>query len=132
MLFSAGIIGTGLLAVAVSAGSAAYGLGEAFRWNVSLEQKRADAKKFSGAIAACTALGLLLNFTSLDPMKALFWAAVLNCLAAVPLMFVIMVMATSRKVMGTFTLPTYLKVAGWLAAVVMSMVCIGLVFAWHS
>jgi NRAMP (natural resistance-associated macrophage protein)-like metal ion transporter len=130
-LFSAGIIGTGLLAVPVLAGSAAYGLGEALRWDVSLERKPGDAKKFYGAIAACTTLGLLLNFASLDPMKALFWAAVLNGLAAVPLMFVIMVVASSRKVMGTFVLPTYLKVVGWLAAVVMSMVCAGLVLTWH-
>jgi NRAMP (natural resistance-associated macrophage protein)-like metal ion transporter len=131
-LFSTGIIGTGLLAVPVLAGSAAYGLGEALRWDVSLERKPGDAKKFYGAIAACTTLGLLLNFASLDPMKALFWAAVLNGLAAVPLMFVIMIMASSRQVMGTFVLPTYLKVVGWLAAIVMSMVCAGLVLTWHS
>ncbi|MGC2198509.1 MAG: divalent metal cation transporter [Terriglobales bacterium] len=130
-LFSAGIIGTGLLAVPVLAGSAAYGLGEALRWDVSLERKPADAKRFYGAIAVCTCLGLLLTFTSLDPMKALFWAAVLNGLAAVPLMVVIMVMATSRQVMGTFVLPTYLKVGGWLAAVVMSLVCAGLVLTWR-
>ncbi len=130
-LFSAGIIGTGLLAVPVLAGSAAYGLGEAFRWNVSLERKPADAKKFYGTIAVCTCLGLLLTFTGLDPIKALFWAAVLNGLASVPLMIIIMVMATSRKVMGTFVLPSYLKALGWLAAVVMSMVCVGLALTWR-
>jgi NRAMP (natural resistance-associated macrophage protein)-like metal ion transporter len=131
-LFSAGIIGTGLLAVPVLAGSAAYGLGEAFQWNVSLERKPADAKKFYGAIAACTCLGLLLTFTGLDPIKALFWAAVLNGLASVPLMIIIMAMATSRKVMGTFVLPSYLKALGWLAAVVMSMVCVGLALTWRT
>lgn len=131
-LFSAGIVGTGLLAVPVLAGSAAYGLGEALRWNASLERKPADAKKFYGAIATCTALGAVMNFTSLDPIKALFWAAVLNGMAAVPLMIVIMAMATSRKVMGTFVLPIYLKVTGWLAALVMSMVCVGLVISWRA
>jgi NRAMP (natural resistance-associated macrophage protein)-like metal ion transporter len=132
LLFSAGIVGTGLLAVPVLAGSAAYGLGEAFRWNASLERKPADAKKFYGAIATCTALGAIMNFTALDPIKALFWAAVLNGISAVPLMVVIMGMATSRKVMGTFVLPAYLKVLGWLAAIVMSMVLAGLVLTWHA
>jgi NRAMP (natural resistance-associated macrophage protein)-like metal ion transporter len=131
-LFSAGIVGTGLLAVPVLAGSAAYGLGEAFRWNASLERKPADAKKFYGAIATCTAVGAALNFTSLNPIKALFWAAVLNGIAAVPLMMVIMAMATSRKVMGTFVLPAYLKMLGWLAAVIMSMVFAGLVLTWRA
>jgi NRAMP (natural resistance-associated macrophage protein)-like metal ion transporter len=132
LLFSVGIIGTGLLAVPVLAGSAAYGVGEALRWNASLEQKPSNAKKFYAAIAACTCLGLFLQFTRLDPMKALFWAAVLNGLAAVPLMFVIMSIATSRKVMGTFVLPTYLRMIGWLASAVMSLVCVGLIVFWHS
>ena len=127
LLFSAGIIGTGLLAVPVLAGSAAYGIGEAFRWDASLEKKPSDAKKFYAAIVICTLMGLLLNFLSLDPMKALFWAAVLNGLTAVPLMIVIMLMATSPKVMGTFVLPRYLRLVGWLAAAVMCAVCAGLV-----
>ncbi len=132
LLFSAGIIGTGLLAVPVLAGSAAYGIGETFRWNASLEQKPADAKKFYAAIALCTALGLFLNLTALDPMKALFWAAVLNGLAAVPLMFVIMALATSRKVMGSFVLPGYLRVMGWTAAAVMTLVCVALLLTWRA
>ena len=132
LLFSAGILGTGILAVPVLAGSAAYGIGEALLWNASLERKPADAKKFYGAIAACTALGTMLNFSSLDPIRALFWAAVLNGVVAVPLMLVIMTMATSRSVMGKFVLPTYLKVVGWLAALVMTMVCAGLVLTWRA
>ena len=132
LLFSAGIVGTGLLAVPVLAGSAAYGISEALLWKASLERKPGDAKKFYAAIATCTGVGALLNFTSLDPIKALFWAAVLNGVAAVPLMLVIMTMATSRTVMGTFVLPTYLKVVGWLAALVMSMVFAGLVLTWRT
>lgn len=132
LLFSTGIVGTGLLAVPVLAGSAAYGIGEALLWKASLERKPTDAKKFYAAIATCTAVGALLNFTSLDPIKALFWAAVLNGVAAVPLMLIIMTMATSRTVMGTFVLPTYLKVVGWLAALVMSMVFAGLVVTWRT
>ena len=74
----------------------------------------------------------MLNFSSLDPIKALFWAAVLNGVVAVPLMLVIMTMATSRSVMGKFVLPTYLKLVGWLAALVMTMVCAGLVLTWRA
>jgi NRAMP (natural resistance-associated macrophage protein)-like metal ion transporter len=131
VLFAAGVIGTGLLAVPVLAGSAAYGLGEALTWDASLERKPADAKKFYAAIAGCSCLGLLLNLTSLDPMKALFWAAVLNGIASVPLMFVIMIIATSRTVMGSFVLPTYLRIVGWSATAVMSVVCLGLVLTWR-
>lgn len=132
LLFALGIIGTGLLAVPVLAGSAAYGLGEALRWQASLEQKPGDAKKFYAAIAVFTALGLLLNFTSIDPIKALFVAAVLNGLAAVPLMVLIMMMASSRKIMGSFVLSRYLRVVGWLAAGVMGAVCVGLIVSWRS
>jgi NRAMP (natural resistance-associated macrophage protein)-like metal ion transporter len=126
--FSVGIIGTGLLAIPVLAGSAAYGLGEALKWDVSLERKPGDAKKFYAAIGVCTLLGVLLNLASLTPMKALFWAAVLNGIAAVPLMIVIMIVASSRKTMGQFVLSPYLKVVGWLAAALMILVCAGLVF----
>jgi len=110
------------------AGSAAYGLGEALKWDVSLERKPGDAKKFYGAIAVCTLLGMLLNFTSLSPMKALFWAAAINGIAAVPLMIVIMIVASSRETMGKFALSPYLKFVGWLAAVLMIVVCGGLLF----
>jgi NRAMP (natural resistance-associated macrophage protein)-like metal ion transporter len=127
-LFSAGIIGTGLLAIPVLAGSAAYGLGEALKWDVSLERKPGDAKKFYAAIAVCTLLGVLLNFASLSPMKALLWAAVLNGIAAAPLMIVIMMVASSRKAMGQFVLPLYLKLVGWSAAALMIAVCGGLIF----
>jgi len=127
-LFSAGIIGTGLLAIPVLAGSAAYGIGEALKWDVSLEKKPGDAKKFYGAIIACTLLGVLLNFSSLSPMKALFWAAVLNGIAAVPLMIVIMIVASNKKTMGQFVLSPYLKVVGWVAAALMTVVCGALIF----
>ena len=127
-LFSAGIVGTGLLAIPVLAGSAAYGLGEALNWDVSLERKPGDAKKFYAAIVVCTLLGVLLNFFSLSPMKALFWAAVLNGIAAVPLMTVIMIVASSRKTMGQFVLSPYLKVVGWAAAALMTVVCGALIF----
>lgn len=125
-LFAAGIIGTGLLAVPVLAGSAAYGVGEAFRWKPSLEKKPHQAKAFYGVIAAATITGLALNFMHFDPIKALFWAAVVNGVVAVPLMVVIMLMGSNSRVMGRFVLPRVLKIFGWLATGVMLAAACGL------
>jgi NRAMP (natural resistance-associated macrophage protein)-like metal ion transporter len=125
-LFALGIIGTGLLAVPVLAGSAAYGVAEAFRWKASLEQKPHEAKGFYGVLAAATLTGLALNFVGLNPIRALFWSAVMNGVVSVPLMAVTMLMATNRKVMGQFPLPGYLRVLGWIATAVMGVASIGL------
>jgi Mn2+/Fe2+ NRAMP family transporter len=115
----------------VLAGSAAYGIAEARRWRVGLERKPREAVRFYSAIAAATLIGLSLNFLSIDPIKALFWAAVLNGLIAAPLMAVIMIMASSPKVMGQFTIPGYLRVAGWIATGVMLCVCLGVLATWQ-
>jgi NRAMP (natural resistance-associated macrophage protein)-like metal ion transporter len=129
-LFACGIVGTGLLAVPVLAASAAYGIGEARRWATSLEQTPKQAARFYAAIALASLLGLSLNFLHIDPVKALFWAAVLNGLVAAPLMAVIMMMASSHKVMGEFVIPTYLRYAGWLATAVMFCVGAGVLVTW--
>lgn len=125
-LFAAGIIGTGLLAVPVLAGSAAYGVGEAFRWRPSLGKKPHRAKAFYGVIAAATLIGLSLNFMHFDPIKALFWTAVVNGVVAAPLMVVIMLMGSNSRVMGRFVLPRTLKIFGWLATGVMLAASLGL------
>ena len=75
-------------------------------------------------------MGTALNFFGIDPIKALYWAAVLNGMVAAPLMVVIMIMASSRKVMGKFTIPRYLQVMGWIATVVMVCVCLGVFATW--
>jgi NRAMP (natural resistance-associated macrophage protein)-like metal ion transporter len=118
-LFACGIIGTGLLAIPVLAGSAAYGVAEAFRWRASLESKPQRAPQFYLVIAVATAIGLAANFTGLDPIRALYWSAIINGVAAAPLMAILMHMSVNRAVVGEFTLPVYLRVAGWLATVVM-------------
>jgi NRAMP (natural resistance-associated macrophage protein)-like metal ion transporter len=128
LLFAIGIIGTGLLAVPVLAGSAAYAVGEAFRWTASLEKKLRQAVKFYATIGAATVIGLVLNFIGLNPIKALFWSAVLNGVVAVPVMTLMMIMARNPKVMGKFTLPTYLRVGGWIATAVMLMASLGMIF----
>ena len=130
-LFVCGIVGTGLLAVPVLAASAAYGIGEACRWEVSLERTPRQARRFHAVIGAATLLGSLLNFLHIDPIKALFWSAVLNGLVSAPLMAVIMVVASSRKVMGQFVIPPYLKVVGWLATTVMFGVGAAVLISWR-
>lgn len=130
VLFVCGIVGTGLLAVPVLAASAAYGIGEACRWRVSLEQKPTRALRFYAAISAATLIGLSLNFLHIDPIRALFWAAILNGVVAAPLMAVIVMMASSRKVMGKFAIPPYLKCVGWLATGVMLCVCLSVFLTW--
>jgi len=120
-IFAAGIIGVGLLAVPVLAGSAAYALGEALGWTTGLGRLPADAKAFYGAIGVATLIGIGINFVHVDPIKALFWASVLNGIVAVPLMGVIMVMAMDKRVMGAFTLPRSLWAMGWLCTGVMAI-----------
>ena len=130
-LFVCGIIGTGLLAIPVLAGSAAYAIGESLNWPASLEKKAAQAPGFYLTITIATLAGIVLNFLHIDPIRALFWAAVLNGLLAAPLMAVIMHMASSRKVMDMFTIPLYLRVVGWAATAVMVGVSIGVVATWQ-
>jgi NRAMP (natural resistance-associated macrophage protein)-like metal ion transporter len=130
LLFVCGIVGTGLLAVPVLATSACYGIGEACRWQTSLERKPGEAIRFYMAITLATLIGLSLNFMHIDPVKALFWAAILNGVVAGPLMAVIMVMASSRKVMGKLAIPAYIKVMGWTATAVMLCACVGAFLTW--
>jgi len=121
VIFAVGIIGIGLLAVPVLAGSAAYALGEALGWPTGLERQPLDAKAFYAAIAVSTLVGIFINFVDLDPVRALFWSAVLNGIVAVPLMMVIMIMAMQRKVMGQFTLPWQLSALGWVCTAAMTI-----------
>jgi Mn2+/Fe2+ NRAMP family transporter len=83
--------------------------------------------KFYGSIAVATSVGLLLNFMHLDPIKALFWSAVLNGVVAVPVMTLMMILAQNAKVMGKFTLPLYLRIGGWIATAVMLIASLGMI-----
>ncbi len=127
LLFAAGIVGTGMLAVPVLAGSAAYAVGEAFQWPASLEKKPRQAVKFYATIGAATVIGLVLNFIHLNPIKALFWSAVLNGVVAVPVMSLMMILTQNAKVMGKFTLPLYLRIGGWIATAVMLIASLGMI-----
>jgi Mn2+/Fe2+ NRAMP family transporter len=127
-LFAAGIVGIGLLAIPVLAGSCAYALGEALDWPTGLDRLPLDARAFYGTIVVATLVGVGINFIGLDPVKALFWAAVINGVVAVPLMAVIMLLAMAPKVMGAFTLSRGLCAMGWLCTAVMA-IAVGIMFA---
>jgi len=118
-LFSMGIIVTGLLAVPVLGGAAAYAVGEAMRWRVGLEVKPARAAKFYMTLGLATLVGLLLNFVHFDPIRSLFIAAVINGVLAAPVMALMMLMERSHKIMGKFTVPVSLQIVGWAGTAAM-------------
>nr|WP_166176000.1 divalent metal cation transporter [Altererythrobacter segetis] len=120
IIFALGIVGTGLLAVPVLAGSAAYALGEAGGWPVGLARKPLQAKAFYGAIVFATAVGMVINFTPINPIKALYWTAVINGVVAVPVMAIMMLLTARADVMGRFTVRGPLRWLGWLATAVMA------------
>lgn len=130
LLFSLGIIGTGLLAIPVLAGSAAYAVGDTRGWKMSLDDKPWEAVGFYSVIGLAVVLGLAIDYSGFDPMKALFWSAVVNGVIAVPLMVAMMVVVGSRKLMGQFTAKIGLAGLGWLSTAVMAGATVAM--AWFS
>jgi NRAMP (natural resistance-associated macrophage protein)-like metal ion transporter len=126
VVFALGIVGTGLLAVPVLAGSAAYAVGEAFGWHVGLARKLRRARAFYGVLAVAMLVGALLNFVHIDPIKALFWSAVINGVVAVPMMVLIMHLASHKAAMGDFKLHAGLKIMGWIATLAMTAAAVGM------
>jgi Mn2+/Fe2+ NRAMP family transporter len=126
MLFTLGILGVGLIGVPVLAGSAAYALSEAMDWKWGLERKARDARGFYGVIAVSVLAGLFIQYTPINPMKALFWSAVINGVVAVPLMAVIILLVSSKSVMGDLRASRPIIILGWLATGVMSAAAVGM------
>ena len=126
-IFTLGIVGTGLLAVPVLAGSAAYALGEARRWPSGLARRPAEAKAFYATIVVSTLIGMIIGLSPIDPIKALFWSAVINGVVAAPVMAMIMLLAANPKIMGKFAVGGVLKLIGWFATFVMGSATVGLV-----
>jgi NRAMP (natural resistance-associated macrophage protein)-like metal ion transporter len=118
-LFSIGIVGTGLLAIPVLAGSTAYAVSELRGWREGLDNMPWQARGFYAVIALAVALGLGMIWSGIDPIKALFWSAVVNGVIAVPMMFAMMYVVSSRKLMGEFTAGPSLKIFGWASTLVM-------------
>jgi NRAMP (natural resistance-associated macrophage protein)-like metal ion transporter len=131
-VFALGIVGTGLLAVPVLAGSAAYALGETLGWRIGLDERPGRAPRFYWAIAGAILVGALLNFSPLDPIKALIFSAIVNGVVAVPVMAMIMLMASRQKVMGQFALRPWLKALGWIATAVMAAAAVGMFATWNT
>ncbi|TFV97970.1 divalent metal cation transporter [Oxalobacteraceae bacterium OM1] len=128
LLFALGIIGTGMLAIPVLAGSAAYAVTESFKWPNGLDLKVLEAREFYAIISLATIGGMLLNLTPADPIKELFWAALINGVIAVPIMAVMMLLAHDKRIMGAFTLSRRHTVIGW-AGVAIMLVAVVAMFA---
>ncbi|MGH6889060.1 MAG: NRAMP family divalent metal transporter [Rhizomicrobium sp.] len=126
VIFAIGIVGTGLLALPVLAGSAAYAVCETFRWKAGLDRKPKAARAFYGVIAGATMMGLLLAFSPIDPMKALYWTAVINGVLATPLMGVMMLISSNHRVMGRLVISWRLRVVGWIATLAMAAASVAL------
>ncbi|MDF0487587.1 divalent metal cation transporter [Sphingomonas sp. H39-1-10] len=127
LLFSLGIIGTGLLAVPVLAGSAAYAVGDLRGWPSSLERKPREAIGFYSIITAATVLGIVIDWSPIDPTRALFWSAVINGVVAVPLMAAMMIVVSRRAIMGAFRAAPSLLATGWAATIVMAAAALAMV-----
>lgn len=130
VLFSLGIIGTGMLAVPVLAGSAAYAVADVFEWRSGLDHTLSEAKGFYGVLIFATLVGTLVDFTTLDPIKALIYSAVVNGVVAVPIMVVMMKLGANKMILGDYTLSHRHKWLGWLATFVMATPVIAMIFGW--
>jgi len=128
IIFALGVIGTGLLAVPVLAGSAAYAIGEGRKWPVGLARKPKEAVSFYSVLALSAGIGIALNFTPISPIAALYWSAVVNGVLAVPVMVLLMVMVRRRDVMGKFLVGGPLYWLGWLSTAAMA-ICVIAMFA---
>ncbi|MER9140726.1 divalent metal cation transporter [Mesorhizobium sp. M0830] len=120
MLFSLGIIGTGLLAIPVLAGSAAYAVGESRGWKTGLENKPWQAVGFYTVIGLATVLGIAVDYSPIDPIKALFWTAVINGVISVPIMAAMMIVASRRHEMGRFVATIGQRILGWTVTAIMA------------
>lgn len=130
VVFALGIVGTGLLAIPVLAGSAAYAIGEALKWPIGLSRDPEDAVAFYSTLTAAGVLGIALTFSPVDPIKALYWTAVINGVIAVPVMIVMMLMARERRVMGKFIIGGWLRWLGWASTAAMAACVIGMLIGW--
>ncbi len=119
LLFALGILGVGMIGVPVLSGSAAYAVAEVMSWPQGLEQRPQDARGFYGVIAVSVLLALVIQYSPINPMKALFWSAVINGVVAVPLMVVLILLASKKSVMGAFTASRSLIILGWIATAIM-------------
>jgi NRAMP (natural resistance-associated macrophage protein)-like metal ion transporter len=127
LLFTLGLIGTGMLGVPVLVGSCAYAVAEGAAWRGSMSDKPKRSRKFYAIMGIAMVLGLSLNYLGFNPVKMLFWSAVINGLLAPPLIFLVVLLTSSQKVMGKYVNPGVLKYLGWITFVVMSAAAVGMI-----
>jgi Mn2+/Fe2+ NRAMP family transporter len=125
-LFSLGLIGTGMLGVPVLAGAAAYAVAEANAWRGSLEDRPPLSRKFYAVVAAAMLLGLGMNYLGINSVRMLFWSAVLNGVLAPPLIVLVVLSTSNKKIMGERTNPPVLKWLGWATAVIMAVAALAM------
>lgn len=130
LLFSLGIIGTGMLAVPVLAGSAAYAVAECFNWPEGLDKKAQGAKRFYAIIALATLGGVVMDFLAIDPVKALIWSAIINGVIAIPIMAIMMTIASKPEVMGAYVIKKKLVFLGWTATLLMLITVVTMFVFW--
>jgi Mn2+/Fe2+ NRAMP family transporter len=129
-LLAVGLIGSGFLAVPILTGSSAYAVAEAFGWKHGFDKKFKGARAFYGLIAISTLLGAAMNFEGFNPVKALFWTAVINGLLAPPLLLLIIAVSNNPKIMGKRTSGSLVNTALWTTTAVMTVAALGLIAAW--
>jgi len=132
LLLALGLIGSGFLAVPILTGSSAYAVTQAFGGRCGFNQKVRQAKLFYGVIAVSTLVGMLINFVGINPIRALFLAAIINGFLAPPLLVVIMLIANNRRVMGDRVNGRWLNILGWTTTVVMFASAVALVLTWNQ
>jgi NRAMP (natural resistance-associated macrophage protein)-like metal ion transporter len=130
VLLALGLIGAGFLGVPVLTGSSAYAMAEALGWRYGLDEKPRRAKLFYGMIIVPTLIGMLINFIGINPIRALFWTAVINGFLAPPMLVVIMLIANNRTIMGERTNGLWANIVGWATTAVMWAAAIGLILTW--
>jgi Mn2+/Fe2+ NRAMP family transporter len=126
LLFTFGLIGTGMLGVPVLAGSCAYAIAEAAAWKGSLEKKPRSARRFYGVLAIAMTMGLAINYAGLDAVKMLFWSAVVNGVLAPPLILLILLLTSNHQLMGDRVNSRALQIVGWITFVIMAVAAIGM------
>lgn len=132
IIFAVGIVGLGLLGIPILAGAAGYAMAEAFGWKEGLDRKWKDAPGFYGVIAASTIIGLLMNFVGIDPVKALVWSAVINGVAAVPLLFLIAIINGKISILGKNRGGPLSQLFVWLTFVIMGLSAVALLYTTFS
>jgi Mn2+/Fe2+ NRAMP family transporter len=130
LLFTLGLVGTGMLGVPVLAGSAAYAIAEAAAWRAGMDEKVHNARHFYGVIVVAMVAGMLLNFAQVNAIKLLIGSAVINGLLAPPLIAIVLVVCNNEKVMGIHRNKRTLNILGGLGVAMMALAAVALIFSW--